>query len=531
MTPSNAETLSLASLPLADALLVEELCTAFEAERKAGGRPDVEAYCARVPEALRQLLRQELLALEAAYTSAGFGDYERVEAIGHGGMGVVYKARHRRLGRFEAVKMIAGSGTPRDRERFRFEAEAAATLDHPNIVKVYGVGERDGQPYLAMEWIDGQTLAAALPELRRDPRAVAGVVAKVARAIQHAHRRGILHRDLKPANVMLDAAGEPHVLDFGLARRLDTEGSQSVAGVAGTPQYMAPEQARGERGLTTAVDVYGLGAILYEALTGRPPFVGRDVFAVLRQAQDETPPPPSAVVSGVDPDLEAICRKCLERDPADRYRLADDLADDLERWLRGEPISARPAGVWDWLRQVWRTTPPPARYYWSTLFWIGLGFAVTDVALFLIVTYRLPALWAWAAMLGHVAAQWAAFRGLLNRFGELRPVNRQAVIIGLARLALQVVLCLVYLPSDPWASSAAVLDIFPPWLAATGMAVIINGSLTWGRLIPIGLGMMAFAPVLAWLPEWSPLLHAALVVPALWWWAYCTWRYFTVDPA
>jgi len=529
MTPSEAETLSLTSLPLADALLVEEACTAFEAERKAGGRPDVAAYCARVPEALRQLLRQELLALEAAYTSAGFGDYERVEEVGHGGMGVVYKAWNRRLQRFEALKMIAGPGTPRDRERFRFEAEAAAGLKHAHIVTVYGVGERAGQPYLAMEWIDGRTLAAALPELRRDPHAVAAVLAKVARAVQHAHRRGILHRDLKPANVMLDAAGEPHVLDFGLARRLDGGDGLTVGGVACTPQYAAPEQARGERGLTTAVDVYGLGAILYEALTGRPPFVGRDVFDILRQAQDSTPLPPSSLGPGIDLDLEAVCLKCLDRDPAARYGSADELADDLERRLRGEPVSARPPGVWDWIKQVFRTRPPRANYNWAALVWLGLAILAADVAFFVVVALRLPALWVWPAMAGRVAVTWACYRSRLRRFGEVPARERHSLMIGMGHLVFLVVLCLVHLPLDPWGPSADALGLFPPLLAATGMALFICGSTYWGRLLPIGLGLMLLTPLLAWLPGWSPLLHAAFVVPALWGWAYCTWRYFRED--
>jgi serine/threonine-protein kinase len=537
VTHHDSETVTLSRLAPADALRIEGLCTRFEEALRAGDRPDVEAYCAEVPAELRPVLRGELAAASTAYTGPGFGDYDLLGELGRGGMGIVYRAWNRRLRRFEAVKMISGPATPRGWERFRFEAEAAAALDHPNIVPIYGVGDAadpgngSPRPFLAMKWVDGRTLDQALPDLRRNLRAVAELLAKVARAVQHAHRRGILHRDLKPANILVDAADEPHVLDFGLARRLESQGSLSVAEVAGTPAYMAPEQARGERGPTMAIDVYGLGAILYEALTGRAPFVGPDLFAVLRQAQDETPPPPAALVPGVDPDLEAVCLKCLERDPAARYSSADDLADDLERWQRGEPVSARSPGVWDWVKQVWRTRPPRAQYSWRSLVWLGLGILAADAALFTVVALGWPALAAWAVLLGGSAYRWTNFRGRLVRFGEVHPKERHSMMFGLGVLAFLTVLCFVYLPLDLWAPSTGALALYPPLLAATGMALFICGAAYWGPLSPVGLGLMALSPLLAWLPAWSPLLHAALVVPVLWWWAYCTCRYLSEAPA
>src|SRR5262245_11996274 len=219
-----------------------------------------------------------------------FGDYELKRVLGKGGMGVVYKAQQRSLNRFVALKMIkagrwAGAEEVR---RFRNEAEAVANLDHPRIVPIYEVGEHRRRHYFSMKLIEGPSLADRLQDYAADPRKSAHVVAAIARAVHHAHQRGILHRDLKPSNILLDAAGEPHVTDFGLARRIEPTGDQSVSGsVVGTPSYMSPEQAEGRRGaITTATDVYGLGAILYAALTGQPPFQADSVLATLDQVRN-----------------------------------------------------------------------------------------------------------------------------------------------------------------------------------------------------------------------------------------------------
>jgi serine/threonine-protein kinase len=532
----DSETVTLSNLAPADALRIEELCTRYEEALRAGDRPDVEAYCAEVPAELRSVLRDEFAASQAAYARPAFGDYDSLVEVGRGGMGVVYRAWNRRLRRFEAVKMIAGPETTRDRERFRFEAEAAAALDHPNIVPIHGVGDAPDiypgngspRPFLAMKWIDGRSLAKALPDLRRDLRAVAERLAKVARAVHHAHQRGILHRDLKPANILLDQAGNPYVTDFGLARKVAGGSDLTQTGaILGTPAYMAPEQARGEKDLTTAVDVYGLGAILYHLLTGRPPYQGETAEAILHQVKEKSPPSPARLVPGVDPELEAVCLKCLQRDPADRYASAAALAEDLERWLGGLPVSARPPGVWDWVKQVWRTRPPRAEYGWRSLIWLGLAILAADVSLFTVVALGWPAIAAWAVLLGGCACRWVNFRGRLASFGEVHPKEGHSMMLGLGVLAFLTVLCFVYLPLDPWAPSAGALALYPPLLAATGMALFICGSAYWGRLLPVGLGLMALTPLLAWLPAWSPLLHAALVVPVLWWWAYCTCRYLS----
>jgi serine/threonine protein kinase len=288
------------------------------------------------------------------------GNYQILEEIGRGGMGVIYRARQRHSGRIVALKRILSyHGDSQDTlMRFRREAQAAANLDHPNILPIYEVSEsHDGLPFFSMKFAGGGSLLEAAPALRGDPRRAVALMAKVVRAVQYAHEQGILHRDLKPGNILLDGRGEPMVSDFGLAKWLEPTGRLTrTPSIFGTPGYIAPEQVDGSEGkLTVAADVYSLGAVLFDLLTGRPPFTGEHALKTIQQAAEKPAPKLRTLAPTLDRDLETICAKCLERDSHARYRSAGELAEDLERWVRGHSIVARPVSppvhLWRWVRR------------------------------------------------------------------------------------------------------------------------------------------------------------------------------------
>lgn len=316
--------------------------------------------------------------LPAAGGSAGdqrFGDYELVEQLGRGGMGVVYKARQVRLNRLVALKMINSGefASPTLIQRFHREAEAAANLHHPNIVPIYEIGELRGQHFYSMQLVEGTGLdkhisrsgfksdsasADARTGARDRQKQIAQILATVARAVDYAHRHGVLHRDLKPGNILLDAIGEPHLTDFGVAKVMGHDASNLTASgaIMGTPSYMAPEQAVGDsKHITVAADIYSLGAVLYSMLTGSPPFRASTPLETLKQVIEQEPKHPSTIREGLDFDLATIAMKCLEKEPQRRYSSALALAEDLERWLIDEPILARPipvaARLWRWCRR------------------------------------------------------------------------------------------------------------------------------------------------------------------------------------
>jgi serine/threonine-protein kinase len=369
----------------------------------------------------------ETSALVSAGLGQDLGDFELLEEVARGGMGIVYKARKRSLNCLVALKVIQAGrlASEAEKQRFLLEAEAAANLDHPNIVPVYEIDRAEGL-FFTMKWVEGGSLSRHVPQLVNDPRAAVRLLATVATAVHEAHRHGYLHRDLKPTNILIDLTGRPYLTDFGLARRVGAASSLTQSGaVLGTPSYMAPEQAAGKgKEVGPPADVYSLGAVLYELLTGRPPFRAGTVMETLVQVLERVPSPPRLHRAGVPPELEAICLKCLEKDPGHRYPSAAALAEDLERSLRGEEVEAMRPGLW--LRfQRWTRREPQlvARL-------IGLGAVATltqlnyinipngNLRLHLEVTAIL-ALWALACVVlqvlarrdrrpGAVRAAWAA---------------------------------------------------------------------------------------------------------------------------
>src|SRR5256886_2759875 len=295
----------------------------------------------------------------AAELLGELGDYELLEEIGRGGQGVVFRARQKSLNRTVALKVI-GLGqwaTKAHLKRFRREAEAAASLDHPSIVPIYEVGERDGSCYFSMKFVEGGQLDEVVRQTPMSIRQAVELIAKVARTVPYAHEHGILHRDIKPGNILLDQNGEPHLTDFGLARLVESESTVTqTLDVLGTPSYMAPEQAVGNNAaVSSATDVYGLSAVLYQLLTGHPPFAGGTTYETIKLLEDTEPRPPRLLNPKIDRDLSTICLKCLEKDPKRRYASALALAEDLNRWLKYEPIQARHSGVFargkKWVRR------------------------------------------------------------------------------------------------------------------------------------------------------------------------------------
>jgi|GEM_PF-2549673 len=317
--------------------------------------------------------RSQLFATTPAPHTIAVPGYEILGELGRGGMGVVYKARQVKLNRIVALKMVlsAQHADPRELIRFLEEAQAVAAIKHPHVIQVYDSGEYQGRPFMAMECLEGGSLVQRLRAIgKMEPCAAAELIIKIARGVQAAHDRGIIHRDLKPHNVLLDTPlptsppgtwGEPKVTDFGLAKRGGGAELTQTGAVMGTPAYMAPEQAKGEtRNIGPAADIYALGIMLYECLSGTVPFTGDDAWSVIRQVVTDNPEPLTRRMPGVPRDLDLICRMCLEKAPADRYASAGALADDLQRYLNGEAIRGPRTGIWYEARRVlrrwWRPT-------------------------------------------------------------------------------------------------------------------------------------------------------------------------------
>src|SRR5499427_3465067 len=327
----------------------EGLCTGCALESALGTFPPATSNRVEYSETENAHTEPDITTTRGPATVLGeFGNYELLEEVGRGGQGVVFRARQKGLNRIVALKVIRlGQWASKAHlKRFRLEAEAAAKLEHPGIVPIHEVGERDGSCYFSMKFVVGGQLDEVARRTPMSIRQAAKLIVKVARTVHYAHEHGILHRDIKPGNILLDANGEPHLTDFGLARLLESESSIThTLDVLGTPSYMAPEQAVGNnKGVSRATDVYGLGAVLYQLVTGQPPFAGGTTYETIKLLLDTEPRQPRLLNSRIDRDLSTICLKCLEKDPKRRYSSALALAEDLERWLKHEPILARRTG-------------------------------------------------------------------------------------------------------------------------------------------------------------------------------------------
>jgi serine/threonine-protein kinase len=507
---------------------VSELLLRWEELRERGQPVSPEELCRDCPELVGDV-RRRIEALEALYRVPNRlppdaqprpAGYEILGLLGSGGMGVVYRARDVRLKRLVALKMILTGphARPEELDRFRREAEAVARLQHPNVVQVYEVGEQDGRPYLALEYVGGGSLAERLDGRPQPPDEAARLVRAVALAVHAAHQRGIVHRDLKPANVLLTEDGTPKVTDFGLAKLLTCDPGASAAGqtqtgaVLGTPSYMAPEQALGDvHAIGPHTDVHALGALLYELLTGRPPFGGSTLLETLEQVRSVEPLPPSRLRPDVPRDLETICRKCLEKEPARRYPSAQALADDLGRYLAGDLIHARSFNLADRLART-LNREDEIRRFGGAIRTASL-FAAPCVLLFHLLPFLLlrgtsifPVVMVAATVcvlgLGLTLFYW------LNRSGGLiphtLPTYRQFWSQRLGHFAGMVLIPLVCRellgPDGPWA-----LATYPLWAILTGALLFSMGSVLWGRLYLAGLALLAVAVVMPLRLEWAPL--------------------------
>jgi serine/threonine-protein kinase len=513
------------------ARLLDEVTRAHQ----RGELPDLEALARDHPDLideLRQLLGVAHLARQFAPSSTPptlahsfppglsrsgelprtFDGYELLQELGRGGMGVVYKAWEPSLKRFVALKTLlrGESASADDVTRFRTEAQSAAGLSHPNIVPVYKVGEWDGRVYFSMKYVEGTTLAARVAAGPLPPAEAARLVAAIARAVDHAHNAGILHRDLKPSNVLLDGDDQPLVTDFGLAKQV--EGGASLTGtgaIVGTPSYMAPEQAEGRaREVGRPADVYALGAILYELLTGRPPFQAASVVDVLLLVRTEEAVPPRRLNPKIDPDLELVCLKCLEKRPEHRYATAAALAADLEAYLKSEPVSARISSLAYFLSRLLRETHhAPVLENWGVLWmWhsvtIFLLCALTNVLYLLGERGHLTYLTLWGV--GLVA--WGSFFWWWRRQGgPVTFVERQMAHAWAAGVAASVATFLV-----EGLLGLKVLELSPMLAVAAGMVFIFKAGTLSGWFYIAALVSFLTAVPMALFPKIGPVLFGAV---------------------
>jgi predicted Ser/Thr protein kinase len=548
VTEPNA--LSYDDLSLSSRIRLDRTCTAFE-EAWQVGQPEIEPFLTDVPQQERAALVHELVLLDLEYRRARgqpcaaqeylgrfpelvrerfleacaelgtgasrallSGQYEILGLIGRGGMGVVYKARQVGLNRLVAIKMIlAGEHASEEAlKRFHVEAEAAARLQHEGAVRIHDVGAEAGRPYLVMEYVEGGSLKDRLDGTPWPGRQAAHLIERLAQVLHAAHSAGIVHRDLKPANVLLTRGGDVKVVDFGLAKLVDEGGKLTQSGeVLGTPGYMAPEQARGlSKGALASVDVYALGAILYELLTGRPPFRGATTADTLLQVIADRPVPPRLLNPTLDRDLETVCLKCLEKAPEQRYPSAAALAEDLGRYRDHRSVLARPPG---WAAAVVRSLESLSDHFAHAL-WAKISLIAAAVALlfhlvvyWLVHTQQPPALWLLSVggLWGLVGA--AFWRYLGPRRQTLTRAEWQVLSLwggyALCTMALWVALGAPY--------DRHILTVYYPGVAVlTALAQFAQGGIYWGWCYPTGLAYLVLAITMRFTPDWAPLEMAAL---------------------
>ena len=449
-----------------------------------------------------------------------FDDYKPVIEIGRGGMGVVYRARQSSLDRQVALKMIlrGALASPEDVARFQAEAEAAARLNHPNIVQVYEIGEHLGQPYFSMQHVEGTTLSRKIAEGPLPSREAARLLIPVCRGVAEAHRNGVLHRDLKPSNILIDEDGRPFVTDFGLAKRIppsgqlrddddatpDVETLTNSGAIIGTPSYMAPEQAAGQRGqIGEASDVYSLGAILYAMLTGRPPFQAASPVDTILMVLEQEPVPPRVLNPGADSDLEMIAMKCLQKPTDLRYQDAASLADDLEAWINHETISARSSQFTDVLSRAFRETHHASVLENWGILWMLHSAVVLVLCLLTNVlqwrdaadgtSSRWPYMSIWCLGLG----VWAIiFYNLRRRAGPVTFVERQIVHVWAGSMIVSTLLYFV-----EWQMRLAVLQLSPVIGLISGMVFLVKASLLNGRFYIQAAALFITGGVMAVIPQ------------------------------
>ncbi len=457
-----------------------------------------------------------------------FGDYELLEELGRGGMGVVYKARQRSLGRVVALKTILRGehATEADLARFRVEAQAAAHLDHPNIVPVHDAGEQDGLAYFCMRLVEGETLAAVLSRGPLKQRDAAALLAAIARAVHYAHERGILHRDLKPSNILMDEQGRPLVTDFGLAKRIGGEGLTQSGAIVGTPAYMAPEMVTNRRGQPSpASDVYSLGVILYEMLTGRPPFQAATPVDAMLLVLDQEPVRPGLLNPNVDVDLELICLKCIQKEADLRYESAAALAADLEAVLRSEPPSIRRTGWSDlahFFANVFRETHHAVVLEnWGLLWMMHSLMILVQCAITTAMDWGGVSNPVWYLLLwgGGLVAWGGVFWRLRKRAGPVLFVERQIAHVWGAAVAATIGVFVIEI-----LLGLHVLKLAPLLAVIAGMTFVVKGGMLTGAFYFQAAAEFAIAVPMALFPDFGILLFGVVTAGCFF---VPGWHYYT----